>query len=251
MLVEIKGLTVRYGRITAIDGIDLAIPEGRVVAILGANGAGKSSLLRSVLGVERAASGTILYDGQDITKWPPPRRVLNGLVLVPEGRRILISQTIHENLLLGAVNRRDATAIQQEISTIYERFPNLAARRNMAASCLSGGEQQMLAVGRAMLANPRLLMLDEPSLGLSPIIVHELFQLIRELNRNGITIMLVEQNTGESLRIADYGYVLERGRIVTSGTPADLLSDDRLTQAYLGQETAEADASPPAPQNQH
>ena len=236
MLLEIRDLRVRYGRIQAVRHLDMHVRKGEITAVLGANGAGKSSLLRAILGIKRPAGGSVIWDGHDISSWPITRRIASGIVLVPEGRRILIDQTIHENLLLGATARRDVSGVADEIAAIYERFPNLAARKDIPASCLSGGEQQMLAIGRALLAAPRLLMLDEPSLGLSPIAIGEVFGLFEDLNRKGLSLLLVEQNTGAALSIADRGYVLERGALVMHGTPSELLADHRLSEAYLGRE---------------
>ncbi len=233
MLLEVTGLDVRYGRNHAVKGIDLAVEAGEIVTVLGANGAGKSSLLKALAGAEKAAGGRILFDGEDITAWPASRRVRAGAVLVPEGRQILISLTVHENLLMGAYCRDDGE-VEQDCEVIYERFPNLRERRDMYASVLSGGEQQMLAISRGLLARPKLMMLDEPSLGLSPILVNQLFALIGDLNRDGLTILLVEQNTHMALRTADRGYVLELGRVVIAGTPDELRRDERLEEAYLG-----------------
>ena len=203
--------------------------------MLGANGAGKSSLLKALMGLEPAAEGRVTLDGADITSWPPSRRVRNHIALVPEGRRIVTSLTVHENLLMGAFVRHDMPAVEAEIASIYQRFPNLAARRHMPASVLSGGEQQMLAIGRGLLAAPRLMMLDEPSLGLSPRLTNEVFALIAELNRSrGLAILLVEQNTHKALALAHRAYVLELGRTVMEGDPATLRADPSLRDAYLG-----------------
>ena len=234
MLLEVEGLDVRYGRTQAVAGVGLTLAEGEVVAVLGANGAGKSSLLKAVLGTVRPAGGRIRFAGREITAAPVPRRIRDGLVLVPEGRRILVSMTIHENLLLGAGLRQDRATLPREIEAIYDRFPNLAARRDMPAAVLSGGEQQMLAIGRAMLAKPRLMMLDEPSLGLSPLLVDRVFALLRELNAGGTSLLLVEQNTRKTLELAARGYVLELGRVVMAGPAAALLADAGLQRAYLG-----------------
>ena len=250
MLLEIRDLTIRYGRIEAVRRLDLHLREGEVTAVLGANGAGKSSLLRAILGLKRPARGSIIWKGHEITAWPVTRRIASGIVLVPEGRRILIDQTIHENLLLGATARRDAAGLGDEIAAIYARFPNLAARRDMPAACLSGGEQQMLAIARGLLAAPRLLMLDEPSLGLSPIAIAEVFRLFAELNRKGLTLLLVEQNTGAALGIADRGHVLERGAVVMQGTPSELLADHRLREAYLGREQDMGASAPARPETE-
>ena len=231
MLLDATGINVRYGRNHAVRNVDISLDEGEVITVLGANGAGKSSLLKAISGTEKA-EGSILFNGEDIAGWSAPRRVQAGLVLVPEGRQIFVSLTVHENLLMGAYCRTDD--ISTETEAIYERFPNLAERRNMPASVLSGGEQQMLAIGRAMLAKPKLMMLDEPSLGLSPILVSQLFELIQDLNRNGLTMILVEQNTNMALATATRGYVLELGTVVLSGSSTDLVNDSRLEEAYLG-----------------
>jgi len=231
MLLDATGINVRYGRNHAVRNVDIALEEGEVITVLGANGAGKSSLLKAISGTENA-EGKILFDGEDISGWSAPRRVRAGLVLVPEGRQIFVSLTVHENLLMGAYCRTDDVAAETE--AIYTRFPNLAERRNMPSSVLSGGEQQMLAIGRAMLAKPKLMMLDEPSLGLSPILVSQLFELIRDLNLDGLTMILVEQNTNMALATAARGYVLELGTVVLSGSSADLVNDSRLEEAYLG-----------------
>ncbi len=233
MLLEVAALDVRYGRNHAVKGIDLAVETGEIVTVLGANGAGKSSLLKALAGSVTPAGGRILFDGQDITAWPAPRRVRAGAVMVPEGRQILISLTVHENLLMGAYCRDDGE-VEHDCEAIYARFPNLRERRDMYAAVLSGGEQQMLSISRGLLARPRLMMLDEPSLGLSPILVNQLFALIGDLNRDGLTILLVEQNTHMALRTADRGYVLELGRVVMAGTPDELRRDERLEEAYLG-----------------
>ncbi|MET0721973.1 MAG: ABC transporter ATP-binding protein [Tardiphaga sp.] len=233
-LLEVANLAVSYGRVNALRDVTLRVEEGQIVAVLGANGAGKSTLLLSIVGAVKPASGDIYFAGDPVTAWPTHRRVGAGIVLVPEGRQILISMTIEENLLLGAHMRRDAQAVRREIEAIYDRFPNLATRRDMLASCLSGGEQQMLAVGRAMLAKPRLMMMDEPSLGLSPLFISRLFDLIREFNRDGLSILLIEQNTGKALSVAHHAVVLELGRVALEGEPARLAQDPRLQEAYLG-----------------
>ena len=235
MRLEVRDLDVRYGRIRALRGVSMRVEPGEIVAVLGANGAGKSSLLKAVLGLEQPAGGAVLLDGEDFTRSPPSRRVRRGVVLVPEGRRIIMGLTVHDNLLMGAFTRADAGQIDGEIAAIYERFPNLAARRRQPASVLSGGEQQMLAIGRGLLANPRIMMLDEPSLGLSPRLTAEVFGLIGALNRDrGIAILLVEQNTQKALNIANRAYVLELGRLAVEGSPQQLLSDPVLCEAYLG-----------------
>ncbi|MBK20267.1 MAG: ABC transporter ATP-binding protein [Rhodospirillaceae bacterium] len=231
MLLDVQGIDVRYGRNHAVKSVDLTLDEREIVTVLGANGAGKSSLLKAILGSEKS-TGTVLFDGIDISGWSAPKRIDAGLVMVPEGRQIFVSLTVHENLQMGAYCR--SGDVGAEIDAIYERFPNLAARRDMPASVLSGGEQQMLAISRALLAKPRLMMLDEPSLGLSPILVKQLFVLIEELNRDGLTILLIEQNTHMALQSADRGYVLELGDVVLSGSSKTLQEDSRLGEAYLG-----------------
>ena len=232
MLLEVEELDVRYGRNHAIKALDLELAEGEIVTVLGANGAGKSSLLKAVQGTVKPAGGSVRLNGETVTGWSSPKRVRAGLTLVPEGRQIFVSLTVHENLQMGAYSRSDN--FDREIDEVYDRFPNLAARRDMMASVLSGGEQQMLAISRALLARPRIMMLDEPSLGLSPILVQSLFDLIADLNRDGLTILLVEQNTHMALQTAHRGYVLELGATVLSGTAEELLADDRLEEAYLG-----------------
>jgi branched-chain amino acid transport system ATP-binding protein len=231
-LLAVEALDVRYGRTRAVQSVSLALEPGEIVTVLGSNGAGKSSLLRAIQGTVPPAGGRVVYRGEDITRWSAPRRVAHGLVLVPEGRQIFVSLTVQENLLLGAYTRRED--VGREIERIYERFPNLGQRREMPAAVLSGGEQQMLAIGRALLARPTVMMLDEPSLGLSPLLVQQLFQLIGELNREGLAILLVEQNTAMALATASRGLVLELGRAVIAGSAKEIRSNERLTDAYLG-----------------
>ena len=232
MLLEVQDLDVRYGRNHAVKTIDLELEDREIVTVLGANGAGKSTLLKAIQGTERSA-GRVVFDGVDISAWSAPKRVQSGLVMVPEGRQIFVSLTVHENLQMGAYCRTDDIAI--EIDAVYDRFPNLKERRQMPASVLSGGEQQMLAIGRALLARPKLMMLDEPSLGLSPILVKMLFEMIEDLNRNGLTILLVEQNTHMALQTAHRGYVLELGKVALSGRSSELQENPRLEEVYLGQ----------------
>ena len=236
MQLETHDLDVRYGRVHAVRGVSVKLAEGEIVAVLGANGAGKSSLLRAILGLAKPSGGTVTFDGGDVTHWSTSARVRGGLVLVPEGRRIVMSLTIHENLLMGAFNRRDGRAVAAEIADIYARFPNLAARRHHPAAVLSGGEQQMLAIGRGLIARPKVMMLDEPSLGLSPLLSNDVFALIGRLNReNGQSILLVEQNTHRALEFAHRAYVLELGRVAMEGPPERMLADRALQDAYLGQ----------------
>lgn len=233
-LLEVENLSVSYGRVAALRDVTIRVEPRQIVTVLGANGAGKSTLLLTILGSVRPFAGEIRFAGARITQDPMHRRVDSGIVLVPEGRRILISMTIEENLLLGAHQRKDTRSVRREIEAIYDRFPNLAERKSLLASCLSGGEQQMLAIGRAMLARPKLLMLDEPSLGLSPLFISRLFDLIREFNGDGLAVLLIEQNTGKALSVAHHAVVLELGRVVLDGEPTALASDPRLQEAYLG-----------------
>ncbi len=237
MLLEARDIDVRYGRNNAVKTVSLGLDRGEIVAVLGANGAGKSSLLKALLGTVRS-EGAVLFDGADVSGWSAPRRVRAGLVMVPEGRQIFVSLTVHENLLMGAYCRKDD--FSGEAEAVYQRFPNLAERRHMPASVLSGGEQQMLAISRALIARPKLMMLDEPSLGLSPILVRQLFGLIADLNREGLTIMLVEQNTRMALATARRGYVLELGALVLEGAARELAGDPRLEAAYLGGQRQDA-----------
>ena len=245
MLLEAREVDVRYGSVRAVRAVSLKLREGEIVAVLGANGAGKSSLLRALLGMERLAGGTVTFDGVDVSNRPVSARVRAGLVLVPEGRRIVTTLTIDENLLMGACHRRDHAAVRAEIERTYQRFPNLAARRHDLAAVLSGGEQQMLAIGRALLAAPNLMMLDEPSLGLSPRLVDEVFAYIRALNRdNGLSILLVEQNTQRALEIADRAYLLELGEVKREGAAGDIPADCTLLDAYLGRDEGQWRAAP-------
>jgi branched-chain amino acid transport system ATP-binding protein len=233
VLLEVANLDVRYGRNHAVKALNLSVAADELVTVLGSNGAGKSSLLRALQGLAPSAGGSIHFDGEDITRLSPPERLRRHLVLVPEGRQIVIGLTVHENLQMGAYCR-SGSGVQQDIDAIYDRFPNLAGRRKMPASVLSGGEQQMLAIGRALLAKPKLMMLDEPSLGLSPLLVERLFDLIVSLRREGLAILLVEQNTHMALEAASRGLVMELGSVVLEG-PANVLRDDeRLADAYLG-----------------
>jgi branched-chain amino acid transport system ATP-binding protein len=233
-LLELRNISVRYGRVQALQDVSLCIGQNEIHTVLGANGAGKSTLLRALLGITPLQSGQILFEGEDISQMSVPQRVDRGLVLVPEGRRILISLSVEENLLLGAHRRSDNRQTRNEIDAIYQRFPNLKERRTMAASCLSGGEQQMLAIGRAMMARPKLMMLDEPSLGLSPLFVTRIFDLMRELKSGGLAILLVEQNAGKALALAHKASVLDLGKVTIAGDPTSLAADPRLREAYLG-----------------
>ncbi len=233
MLLEVEALDVRYGRTHAVRGVSLSVAPDEIVTVLGSNGAGKTSLLRAPHGLAAPSAGRDIFDGHAPTKLSPPQRLRRNLALVPEGRQIVLSLSVHENLQMGAYCRTDA-GVDRDIDAIYDRFPNLAARRAMPASVLSGGEQQMLAISRALLARPKLMMLDEPSLGLSPLLVERLFGLITELRAEGIAILLVEQNTHMALEVASRGLVMELGRVVLEGPAQELRQSDRLAAAYLG-----------------
>jgi branched-chain amino acid transport system ATP-binding protein len=233
MLLEVANLDVRYGRNHAVKALSFGVGADEIVTVLGSNGAGKSSLLRALQGLTPTAGGRVIFAGEDITRLSPPQRLQRRLALVPEGRQIAITLSVHENLLMGAYCRRDAD-VTRDIDAIYARFPNLGSRRDMPAWVLSGGEQQMLAISRALLARPRLMMLDEPSLGLSPLLVERLFDLIISIHREGLAILLVEQNTRMALEVAARGMVMELGRAVMDGPAAELRNNDRLAAAYLG-----------------
>lgn len=232
-LLEVKDLEVYYGVIRALKGISFEVNEGEIVTLIGANGAGKTTTMQSVVGLIPARAGTITYDGKDITKTPCHKIVKLGMTQVPEGRHVFQELTVYENLLMGAYMRKDGD-IKSDIKKIYERFSRLEERKNQIAGTLSGGEQQMLAMGRAMMSRPKLLMLDEPSMGLSPLLVDEVFDIIKEYNKEGTTILLVEQNAGKSLAISDRAYVLENGRIALSGTGEELMQSEEVKKAYLG-----------------
>lgn len=233
-LLAIKDLKVHYGGIEALKGISLEVNEGEIVTLIGANGAGKSTTLRAISSLVSASSGSILYNGQDITKLDSQKIVEHGVILVPEGRRVFANLTVLENLKIGAYLRKDEEGIRADIEHVYGLFPRLKERNWQMAGTLSGGEQQMLAVGRALMAKPKVLMMDEPSLGLAPLIVKDIFSIIQRIHAEGVTVLLIEQNANAALKIANRGYVLETGRITMSGTGAELLSDERVKQAYLG-----------------
>ena len=233
-LLEIKDLHVSYGGIQALEAINIRIQAGQVVTLIGANGAGKTTTLRAISRLIGARSGTISYDGRDITRMRPDQVVRLGIAQSPEGRRMLARQSVLDNLKLGAYTRSNRSEIAADIEQQFKRFPRLAERRKQLAGTLSGGEQQMLAIARALMSRPRLLLLDEPSLGLAPLIVRSIFEIIRELHAAGITILLVEQNAHLALQNADYGYVLEAGQLTIEGLAGDLLNDERVKKAYLG-----------------
>ena len=233
-LLEVKDLVVSYGGIEALKGISFSVDEGQIVTLIGANGAGKSTTLRAITGIVPVKSGTILYTGEDITGMDTQKVVERGIALVPEGRRVFANLTVLENLKIGAYLRKDTAQIQKDIEYIYKLFPRLEERSWQLAGTLSGGEQQMLAVGRAMMTRPRLIMMDEPSLGLAPLVVKDIFGIISRLSADGITILLIEQNANAALHAAHYGYVLETGMMTLSGTGEELLSSKSIQEAYLG-----------------
>ena len=233
-LLEVKNLEVYYGVIQAIKGISFEVNKGEIVTLIGANGAGKTTTMQSIAGLIPKKSGSVLFEGKDITKTACHKIVHLGMTQVPEGRRIFQELTVYENLLMGAYTNKDQQRFKKDLASIYERFPRLAERRNQIAGTLSGGEQQMLAMGRALMSNPKVLMMDEPSMGLAPLLVEQIFEIIQSLHKAGTTILLVEQNAQMALSVADRGYVLETGRIVTTGTGAELLKDDAVKKAYLG-----------------
>ena len=233
-LLEVRDLQVAYGHIEAVQGISFDVQGGEIRTLVGANGAGKSTTLLALSGLVRPRSGTIRFDGEDITRAPTHRIVERGLVQVAEGRAILTTLTVRENLELGAYRRRDRAAVASDLERVLTLFPRLEERIGGLAGNLSGGEQQMLAIGRALLAKPRLLLLDEPSMGLAPIIVQDIFRTLREINADGLTIFLVEQNVRQALKIARHGYVLESGRIVLEGRGQQLLHDPKVLAAYMG-----------------
>jgi branched-chain amino acid transport system ATP-binding protein len=234
-LLSVAGLQVSYGHVEAVKGIDFQLAAGRITTLVGANGAGKSTTLLALSGLVPKAAGRVVLDGRDITALAPHRIVASGVVQVAEGRATLTTLTVRENLELGAYTRRDAAAERaSDLERVYALFPRLKERAQGLAGNLSGGEQQMLAIGRALMARPRLLLLDEPSMGLAPIVVQDIFRTLREINRQGLTIFLVEQNVRQALKIADRGYVLETGRIVLEGSGRELLDEPRVQEAYLG-----------------
>ena len=233
-MLEVKNLEVYYGVICALKGIDFEVNQGEIVTLIGANGAGKTTTMQSVVGLIPKRSGTITFDGHDITKTPCHKIVHYGMTQVPEGRRIFQELTVYENLLMGAYSVKNQSNFAEEVEAIYDRFPRLKERRNQIAGTLSGGEQQMLAMGRAIISHPKLLMLDEPSMGLSPLLVDQVFEIIKDINRDGTTILLVEQNAGKSLAISDRAYVLENGKIVLTGTGKELSESEMVKKAYLG-----------------
>jgi len=233
-MLKIENLSVRYGGIHALRDVSLEIPEGKIVTLVGANGAGKSTTLRTVMGLEKAVEGSISYQGEDLLNLTTQQIVAKGITLVPEGRRVFPDLTVLENLRIGAFLRKDKDGIKRDIEHVFGLFPRLEERSWQQAGTLSGGEQQMLALGRALMSKPKLLMMDEPSLGLAPLIVKDIFSIIRELGSEGITILLVEQNANAALAVADYGYVLETGAVGFEGPGEELMNNDHVKALYLG-----------------
>ena len=233
-MLEVNNLEVYYGVICALKGISFHVNEGEIVSLIGANGAGKTTTMQSVIGLLPKKNGTVTFNDTDITKMPCHKIVRSGMTQVPEGRRIFQELTVYENLLMGAYTNNDQAKFKTDLESIYDRFPRLAERRNQIAGTLSGGEQQMLAISRALMCHPKLLMLDEPSMGLSPLLVDQVFEIIKDINRDGTTILLVEQNAGKSLAISDRAYVMETGSIVLTGTGAELAASEKVRKAYLG-----------------
>lgn len=233
-MLKVENLKVRYGMIEAIKGISFEVNDGEIVTMIGANGAGKTTTMHAISGLVKAAEGSIMLDGAELTKTAPHKIVGMGLAQVPEGRRVFAQQTVEENLALGAYLRKDKDGISTDLTEVFTLFPRLKERRTQPAGTLSGGEQQMLAMGRALMAKPSILLLDEPSMGLSPLLVSEIFHIIEEINSRGTTILLVEQNAKRALAVADRAYVLETGRITLEGTGKELSNDERVQRAYLG-----------------
>ena len=233
-MLEVKDLEVYYGVICALKGISFEVNEGEIVSLIGANGAGKTTMMQSIIGLIPKRNGSVTFQGKDITKTPCHQIVSLGMTQVPEGRRIFQELTVYENLMMGAYTIRDQQQFRRDLDAIYTRFPRLAERKNQIAGTLSGGEQQMLAMSRAIMCHPKLLMLDEPSMGLSPLLVNQVFEIIQDINKDGTTILLVEQNAGKSLAISDRAYVMENGNIVLSGTGKELAASEKVRKAYLG-----------------
>ena len=234
-MLEVRDLEVNYGAINAIKKISFDVNEGEVIALIGANGAGKTTTLHTITGLLKAKSGSVKFEGKELLKTPPHKIVEMGIAHVPEGRRIFQQLSVYKNLTMGAYVRKDKNAIEESLQMVYEKFPRLEERKKQIAGTLSGGEQQMLAMGRALMSNPKIVVMDEPSMGLSPLFVGEVFKIIEEIKASGTTVLLVEQNAKKALEIADRAYVLETGKIVLSGDAKDLMNDDSVKKAYLGE----------------
>ena len=234
-MLEVKDLEVYYGMIQAIKGISFEVNQGEVIALIGSNGAGKTTTLHTITGLLSPKKGSVMFEGTDITKIPAHKIVSMGMAHVPEGRRVFAELSVYENLKMGAYTRKDKNEIEESLANVYKRFPRLEERRNQMAGTLSGGEQQMLAMGRALMSKPKIILMDEPSMGLSPIFVNEIFDIIQAVSESGTTVLLVEQNAKKALSIADRAYVLETGKITMSGNAKDLLEDESVKKAYLGE----------------
>lgn len=234
-MLEVKDIEVYYGIIQALKGISFEVNEGEVIALIGANGAGKTTTLHTITGLLSPKKGSVLFEGQDITKVPAHKIVSLGMAHVPEGRRVFAELSVYQNLKMGAYTRKDKDEIAKTLEMVYKRFPRLEERKNQLAGTLSGGEQQMLAMGRALMSHPKIIVMDEPSMGLSPILVNEIFDIIKEVSASGTTVLLVEQNAKKALSIADRAYVLETGKIVLEGDAKELMNDDSIKKAYLGE----------------
>ena len=234
-MLEVKDIEVYYGMIQAIKGVSFEVNEGEVIALIGANGAGKTTTLHTITGLLSPKKGSVLFEGQDITKVPAHKIVSLGMAHVPEGRRVFAELSVYQNLKMGAYTRKDKDEIAKTLEMVYKRFPRLEERKNQLAGTLSGGEQQMLAMGRALMSHPKIIVMDEPSMGLSPILVNEIFDIIKEVSASGTTVLLVEQNAKKALSIADRAYVLETGKIVLEGDAKELMNDDSIKKAYLGE----------------
>ena len=234
-ILNVNNIAVFYGSIRAIKGISFEVNEGEVIALIGANGAGKTTTLHTITGLLSPKKGSVIFEGKDITKVPAHKIVSLGIAHVPEGRRVFAELTVYENLKMGAYTRKDKDEIEKTLEMVYKRFPRLEERKNQLAGTLSGGEQQMLAMGRALMSHPKIIVMDEPSMGLSPILVNEIFDIIQEVSKGGTTVLLVEQNAKKALSIADRAYVLETGRIVLEGDAKVLMNDDSIKKAYLGE----------------
>ena len=234
-MLEVKDLEVYYGMIQAIKGISFEVNQGEVIALIGANGAGKTTTLHTITGLLSPKKGSVMFEGTDITKIPAHKIVSMGMAHVPEGRRVFAELSVYENLKMGAYTRKDKNEIEESLANVYKRFPRLEERRNQMAGTLSGGEQQMLAMGRALMSKPKIILMDEPSMGLSPIFVNEIFDIIQAVSESGTTVLLVEQNAKKALSIADRAYVLETGKIVLSGDAKELMNNESIKKAYLGE----------------
>ncbi len=234
MLLELKNVVASYGNIKALKGISLSVEEGKIVTLIGANGAGKSTTMKTIMGVMKPNEGDILFEGQSIREKKPYQIVSAGVVLVPEGRQILQSMTVQENLEMGAYQRKDKAGIEEDMERVFAQFPRLKERLTQYGGTLSGGEQQMLAIGRAMMARPKVMLLDEPSMGLAPLVVQQIFDVVKAINQGGTTVLLVEQNARKALQIADYAYVMETGKIVLEGPAQEVASNPSVMAAYLG-----------------